>query len=82
MKIYFYEYKDKDFEASSPLEVANMIFDEALYNTELQEIVLKAIADKLVNEYEKEEKVTNPYEEEYFHYFDEGWNRYRRYKDV
>lgn len=75
MKTYFYEYKDKEFEATDPLEVADMIFDEALYDTELQQIVLKIIADKLVNEYEKEEKVTNPYEEEYFHYFDEGWNR-------
>lgn len=80
MKTYFYEYKDKEFEATDPLEVADMIFDEALYDTDLQQIVLKIIADKLVNEYEKEEKVTNPYEEEYFHYFDEGWNR--RYEDV
>lgn len=81
MKTYFYEYKGKEYKADDPTMVADMLIDEVFNGNgdeELYQKILMAIANQLVNEYEEEEKITDPYEEQYFNYFDDGWARYRR----
>ena len=80
-KNYFFEYKGEIYESDDILEVAGKIYEMADRDEELLDKVLKAIADKMVNEEDIEEKRTySPYEEAFNHYFDEALDKLKEMK--
>lgn len=61
MKKYFYTYKEEDYEADDPLEVADWILSNIEEDEELKDKVLKAIASEMVNEIEDDDYLASVY---------------------
>ena len=79
--IYFFEFKGKLYEADDPIELAVQIYEMADKDEELLEKVLKAIADKMVEEIEEEKpQQLDPYEEAFNRQFDEALDKLKDLK--